>query len=341
VEEQNPTPTEGGASTLDRLERYLAAQDNPDQPNPAEPSQEAQPDDGAASNPEPTEGATDESQPQLTTSDLAKFLGVDEAMLDLDEDGTVKFKTKIDGQDGAAKLADFIKTYQIQGHAENKAREVARQEEAMRARQQEAEQQFAQQLQYAQGLANVAANQLMREFQSVDCVTLESTEPGQAALLRQKFQERQAELRGVFDHIQQQTAQQEAARTQERQKFLQAEAARLPELIPEWKDEAVATKEQREIREWALKQGFQAQEIDAVERASHLAVLRKAMQFDKLQQAKPAIENKVRNAPVLVKPGQPVQNTQAMKLQNLKTAVKKSGGKNDAIEAYLLATGRA
>lgn len=341
MEEQNPTPQAeaGGASTLDRLERYLAAQDTPDQPNPA--PQEATPDDGAANDVKPDgDGQQESDGPQLSTSDLAKLLGLEDGAIDLDEDGSVKLKTKVDGVEGAAKLQDLLKSYQLQEHVDRKAREAAEREKALAARQQEAEQQFAQQLQYAQGLANVAATQLMREFQSVDWVTLESTEPGQAALLRQKFQERQAELRGVFDHIQQQTAQQEAARTQERQKFLQAEAARLPELIPEWKDEAVATKEQREIREWALKQGFQAQEIDSVVQASHVAVMRKAMQFDKLQQAKPAIENKVRNAPVLVKPGQPVQNTEAMKLQNLKTAVRKSGGKNDAVEAYLLASGR-
>ena len=338
MEEQNPTPQAdaGGASTLDRLERYLA-QDAPDTTN-----QEADkaPDASATNDVTPDGDGQQAEQPQLSTSDLAKMLGLDDGAIDLDEDGSVKLRTKVDGVEGAAKLQDLLKSYQLQEHVDKKAREVAESQKALQTRQQEAEQQFTQQLQYAQQLANVAANQLMREFQSVDWVTLESTDPGQAALLRQKFQERQSELRGVYDHIAQNDAQQKAVRSQEQAQMLQREAERLPVIIPEWKDEAVAVKEQREIREWALKQGVQSRELDSIVQASHVAILRKAMQYDKLKESKPAVENKVRSAPVLVKPGQPAQNSEANRLQNLKVAVRKSGGNNNAIEAYLLASGK-
>jgi len=342
VEQDTPNPTPqadeaGGASTLDRLERYLAA----DAPEPqAKPSQEAKPDAAEDDDVKPDGDGQQSEQPQLSTSDLAKLLGLDDGAIDLDEDGSVKLRTKVDGVEGAAKLQDLLKSYQLQEHVDKKAREVAESQKALQTRQQEAEQQFQQRLQYAQNLANVAANQLMREYQSVDWATLEQQDAGQAALLRQKFQERQIELRGVFENIQQTEAQKEQQRDQERAQFLQAEAARLPQVIPEWKDEATASKEMREIRDWGLKQGISAQDLDSVGNASYVAVMRKAMLFDKLQQAKPAIENKVRTAPVLVKPGQPAQNSQANSLQNLKLAVKKSGGKSDAVEAYLMASGK-
>jgi hypothetical protein len=159
-------------------------------------------------------------------------------------------------------------------------------------------------------------------------------------LMLQEFQGRQAELRGVFQNIEQNKANLQQKSAQQHRDMLQKEAERLPQVIPEWKDQATASKEQREIREWAMKQGFQAQELDSVAMASHVAVMRKAMLFDKLQSAKPAIENKVRLAPKLVKPGQPAQNSKETELRNLKQAVRKSGGKHGSVAAYLLATGK-
>jgi hypothetical protein len=65
------------------------------------------------------------------------------------------------------------------------------------------------------------------------------------------------------------------------------------------------------------------------------------MLFDKLQTSKTVIENKVRTAPKLVKPGQAEQTTQAQTAKNLRQNVIKSGGKQDSIAQYLLATGKA
>src|SRR6478752_4270167 len=102
---QNPTPGDGDASTLDplaRIEQMLRAEDGPDEDKSAQ-------DDVA------TDGdGQKSSEPQLTTSDLAKYLGLEDGSLDLEEDGSVKFKTKVDGVEGAAKLQDLLKSYQLQ-----------------------------------------------------------------------------------------------------------------------------------------------------------------------------------------------------------------------------------
>jgi hypothetical protein len=339
LETPNPTPTEGGASTLDRLERFLSAQDTPEQDQSGQPDASATPE-TAADPLESNEGAQQDTQSQITTSDLAKYLGVEESALDLDEDGTVKLRTKIDGTEGAAKLADLLKTYQINGHAENKAREVAEREKALQARQQEAEQQFTQRLQYAENLTNVAANQLLQEYQSINWPALEQQDPGQAALLRQKFQDKQAQLRGVFSSLQQQKSEADQKTQAEKHAALVKEAERLPALIPEWKDAQVAAKERQELRDWAIKAGYEPSEIDGISKAHHVAVLRKAMLADRVQAQRPEIENRIRQAPKLVKPGQAANDTQEQKLKNLKHSVSKSGGKTDAVAAYLLATGK-
>ena len=339
LEESNATPGDEGASTLDRLERYLAAQDAPDtkeapQANASEAERAAVPDD------EPDDGGDEQAtEPQLTTTHLAKYLGIDESALDLDEDGTVKLKTKVDGQEGAAKLADLLKSYQLEGHVNKRSMEVAEKEKAIQARQQEVEQQVAQRLQYAENLVNVAAQDLLKEFQSINWPALEQQDPGQAALLKQKFQERQAQLRGVIHNVEQNKQHMQAQMEAQRMQVLQKEAERLPEVIPEWKDSATAQKERVAIRDWAVKSGFQPQEIDNFTLAHHVAVMRKAMLYDQLQQSKPAIENKVRTAPKLVKPGQAPENTQGQNLRNLKQSIRQSGGKRGIAE-YLLASGK-
>jgi hypothetical protein len=335
LDETNATLDEGASNPdpLDRIEQMLRADDGP--------SDESQDSQTAQTEVEPDGGGEDHAdEPQITISDLAKFLGVDEAALDLDEDGTVKFKTKIGGQEGAAKLAEVLKSYQLEGHVNKRSMELAEREKAMQAKAQEAEQQFAQRLQYAENLANVASQQLLAEFQSIDWKALEAQDPGTAALWRQKFQERQLQLRGVYDNIQQEKSVAQQKSQAAMQEAMQKEAQRLPEMIPEWKDAQVAAKEQKEIGDWAVNNGITPEEVSTIHKAAYVAVLRKAMLYDQLQKTKPQIDNKVRTAPKLVKPGQMPQNTQEQSLRNLKQSVVKSGGKNDAVERYLIATGR-
>lgn len=339
MEEQNATPGNEGATTLDRITDFLTAQKQP------EPQTQAPAPDAGADPAEPQvepddDGVEQDSGPQLTTTDLAKLLGVDEDALDLDEDGSVKFKTKINGESGAAKLAEMLKSYQLEGHVNKRSMEVAEKEKALQARAAEADQQFKRQLEYAEGLTNIAAKQLMEDYQSIPWAQLEAENPGQAALLRQKFQDKQNQLRGVYQNIEQNRQQSMAKQQQLMQQHIAKEAERLVELIPEWKDSSVANKERAEIREWGLKQGFTPEEMDTVGKASIVVMLRKAMKHDQLQQKKPEIENRVRQAPKIVKPGQPAaQSSATQKLNNAKLAVKKSGGKQGSVAAYLLASG--
>lgn len=339
MDEQNPTPSEGGASTLDRIQSYLSGETEP-QPVKNEATPPNEPDSPVETVEPVDDGIEKDDGPQLSTSDLAKLLKLDENALDLDADGNAIFKTKVDGKEGAAKLQDLLKSYQLQEHVDKKVREAAEREKAIQAREQEVTHQFANRLQYAENLVNVAANDLLREFQSIDWRTIEQHDPGQAALLRQKFQDRQGQLRGVLQNVEAQKAQMAQHAVVQRQQVLQREAQKLPDVIPEWKDAATASKETGEIREWALKAGFQPEEIDNFALAHHVMVMRKAMLFDKLQQGKPKVENLVRNAPKLVKPGQAQpMDGRTQQMRNIKTQIKTSGGRKGIAE-YLIASGK-
>lgn len=71
--------------------------------------------------------------------------------------------------------------------------------------------------------------------------------------------------------------------TEQMRGLITQEAARLPDVIPEWKDEKVASREREELKSYLLDSGVAEEELGALVRASHIAVLRKAMLFDKGQ----------------------------------------------------------
>lgn len=355
---ENPTGGDAGASIQARLESFLAAEDSPEQDqqqargNGDDDGDQYQGDDDQH-HPDPDANADpdgqpegdepgDDQQPQMTTTDFAKVLGIDESVLDLDEEGGAIVKIKIDGKESTAKFADVLKSYQLQGHVDNEAREVAKQQKALQQRMAEADQAAAARIEKLEATIGLAQQRLMREFQSVDWASLRAQNPGEYSALYADFQARQAELDGM-------TRQAEAERTESQNKqleqfrqFAMQERERITEFIPEWKSEETASKEKTEIKNWALKNGFEDQELQSIIRSPHVAALRKAMLYDRLQQAKPETEKRVRAAPKLVKAGQAqAQNREQQTVRNLRDNVRKSGGKTQDVAALLLATGRA
>lgn len=350
--EEKPTPGNEGASIEDRLVSFLSAEKQPDpQPKAEEASKAAPEPETQAETPEPDKpdsDAPDEgSQPQLTTSDLAKVLGIDEEALIVNDDGSISVKSKIDGKEVAPKFADLIKSYQVQGHADNKSREVAERERALQARQQEVEQEFQQRLRHAEQLANIAAADLMREYQSIDWNALEAhPDRGAVADLKLKFQERGVKIRNVLQSITQQNQQDEAQKKHRAEQKAAKETERVAQLIPEWTKPDTYYKESAEILELAQKRGVTGEALEAITKgeffdAGLLSLVRDALLYSKLQTSKVAVENKVRTAPKIVKPGQSAQvDAKTENLRNLKAQVSKTGGKNGTLEAFLIASGK-
>lgn len=348
---ENPTGGDTGASITDRLESFLSAGDSPEEPKQkaqADAGSDAGEDDQPEANAETTadqpegDGQGDDDGPQLSTADLAKMLGIEESALDVDSDGNAVIKTKIDGQEGAAKLADMLKSYQLQGHVDNQAREVAAQRQAIQQQAAQAEQAIRARLDQLDQTVELANNELLREFQGIDWQDLRIRDPGEYSARLADFQGRKQALDSATQRAQQERQQLEGQQKEQHQAFLQQQRDRLPALIPEWKDAAVANKERADITTWALKNGFEAGELQNISQASAVAALRKAMLFDQLQGSKAAIENKVRTAPKLVKAGQAQQvSREQHNVRTLKQNIRSSGGKTDDVVALLLATGKA
>ena len=74
------------------------------------------------------------------------------------------------------------------------------------------------------------------------------------------------------------------------------EQQKVLELIPSWRDPARRDRDQEDMVAFALKAGFQMEQLQNVMSATELSVLYKAMQYEKLQaratSAKPVVQGK-------------------------------------------------
>lgn len=336
MDQDNSTPESGGESTLDRLESFLSADEASDTPSDNQADAPV-----ATSDPEKADGVEQDGETpnEYQLADVAKLLGAEESALDVDEDGSVLVKTKIDGQEGKVKFADLIKSYQLQGHVDKQVREAAE----VRKQAQEFAQQVQQQNQAQQAVigkiaeAKAIENQLA-QYQGINWNALEDSDPVQAMKLQRQFGElkqaynsKVADINQTQNYIQQQQSQQSAASLEnERQALIKA--------VPEWSSDVTATKEKQAIAADLKARGYTDRDIQGL--SDHKAVLlaRDAMLYRQLKANNDTDTKKVREAPKIIKPGSTSQrNTTA--IQKIHSEVKRTGSRQSVAD-YLLATGK-
>jgi len=84
-------------------------------------------------------------------------------------------------------------------------------------------------------------------------------------------------------------------------RYAKEQESKLLELVKPWKDQKVREREAKQIRDWALNQGFSKEEIGAIGNARLAATFRKAWLFD---QGKQRADAGRKPAPVTLKPGE-------------------------------------
>lgn len=243
-----------------------------------------------------------EETEEVEDSDSDEENDKEEATQELPEDLTVK--VKVDGQEVEVTLAELRNGYSRTADYTRKATALAEQRKAFEA---EAEAIRAERAQYAQMLPILQQQIQQQNAAEPDWDTLYDEDPIEAARLERHWRrtkEEQTQRLMAIQAEQQRLAEEEAKqRTQHMQAVVEAERARLPEVIPEWKDQATMMKEAQELREWATSNGLTEQDINSLTQAAHIALVRKAMLYDKgvrnVEKAKQPVKQKAR----VVRPG--------------------------------------
>lgn len=294
------------------------------------------------------------AEPQIELSELASYLGIDADKLDVDDDGAILVKTKIDGQEGFAKFNDLVKSHQLEGHLNKQNMEVVEKQKQLDARRAELEATVQSKISETEALMQLAYKELTSEYQSVDWSELRHDDPAEYAARQQDFKARQDRIAESYSKLQQEKQQQQAQQYQRLTEHLQAEDQKLYQAIEGWSKPEVAKKEFSDVMSYLSgAYGYQADELYGLrDNAGNLiqpgisdhrvvVLARKAMLYDQLQQTKPKITKQVRAAPKIVKPGAVKQvDLNVKKQQELRDKVKKSGGKQGSVAAYLMETGK-
>jgi len=240
-----------------------------------------------------SDAGEESEQPTVELGTIAQLMGLSEDDLDVDDDGTVVFRSKIDGQESKAKASEVKTSYQKQGHLDNELRAVNQQKEALKAQESQFNQDKTQKIQQFEDINRVAYNKLQNDYQNIDWNTMREEDPAEWSAKQSEFQKQNNEIQTALGQVAQ-------YRQHEQQQKELTERARIPDVIPEWKDSSVAEKERNELSVYMAENSINP---EVANYADGIAVLRKAKLYDDLSKSKPEINKLVTKAPKVSKPG--------------------------------------
>ncbi len=221
---------------------------------------------------------------------------------ELPDDLTIK--VKLDGEETEVTLDELRKGYSRYSDYTRKTQALA---EERKAFQSEAEAIRMERAQYAELLPALKAQIEAQTEAEPDWDNLYNEDPIEAARLERHWRKTQQDKTAKMQAImaEQQRVAEETAKEQQRAlaEFVQSERARLPEVIPEWKDEGTMQTEAKELREWALNNGFSERDLSALVQASHVSILRKAMLYDKGSKKVESVKAQPKRVAKIVRPG--------------------------------------
>lgn len=335
MSDENPTG-EASASIEERIERFFEPETQEAKAQDENQEQEVP---EAEAEKEPTGDDTDTTEePQIAISDLAEYLGIEESLLDVDADGHVIFKTNIGGKEGTAKLTDFVKSYQVQGHADAQMRQAAEERKAIAQQRAEFEAHAQSEAQRIEQMAQVANHLLMNDFANINWQELAQTDPASYVVLKEQYQSRQTQVNHLMNAAKQQKKEADYSRQVNYQQNLQKAAERIAADVEGWQP---GNEVDLNLNKFAHENGFENTQAIMAEYPQAAKILWEAQQYRLGKQSASVAEKKVRTAPKLIKPGQSVTSTQRKdeNVRGLKDQIRNSGGKK-GIEELLMATGR-
>ena len=192
-------------------------------------------------------------------------------------------EVKIDGKIEQVPLGELRNGYSRQQHFTRQSQKLADERKQFDA---EARQVQEERNQYSQLLGNLA-NQIQELDQEPepDWNTLYEADPIEASKKQHEWttykQQKTEKLTAVKEEQRRLSEQQYKENMVQYQTMLTQESQRLPEFIPAWKDEKLATKEKADLKEFLLSRGVTQEEVGALVKANHVSVLRDAMLYNR------------------------------------------------------------
>ena len=280
--------------------------------------------------PEPQLEANDseaESEESYDESEVEQDEGEEEA------EEPPKYRVKAAGEEREVTLDELIKSYQLGTDYTKKSQAVAEERKVVEAERQRIEEARYLRDQYAERL-QVIEQMLNQQPETENLDYLKETDPIGYAVKVAELSQREKQLAQVRAEQARIVEQQQREQQEQLGQVVQAESRKLAEVIPEYADPQKGETLRRELREFGIKAGFSDQELANVYDSRAVLTLYKAMQYDKLQSAKPSITKKVNEAPKVMKSGVSQPRDSSDEMKKLKARAKQTGRVADAAKAF-------
>ena len=289
-----------------------------------------------------TEEGSEQEQPEAqleaNDSEAESEESYDESEVEQDEgeeeaEEPPKYRVKAAGEEREVTLDELIKSYQLGTDYTKKSQAVAEERKVVEAERQRIEEARYLRDQYAERL-QVIEQMLNQQPETENLDYLKETDPIGYAVKVAELSQREKQLAQVRAEQARIADQQQREQQEQLGQVVQAESRKLAEVIPEYADPQKGETLRRELREFGLKAGFSDQELANVYDSRAVLTLYKAMQYDKLQSAKPGITKKVNEAPKVIKSGVSQPRDSSDEMKKLKARAKQTGRVADAAKAF-------
>jgi len=289
-----------------------------------------------------TEEGSEQEQPETqleaNDSEAESEESYDESEVEQDEgeeeaEEPPKYRVKAAGEEREVTLDELIKSYQLGTDYTKKSQAVAEERKVVEAERQRIEEAKYLRDQYAERL-QVIEQMLNQQPETENLDYLKETDPIGYAVKVAELSQREKQLAQVRAEQARIADQQQREQQEQLGQVVQAESRKLAEVIPEYADPQKGETLRRELREFGIKAGFSDQELANVYDSRAVLTLYKAMQYDKLQSAKPGITKKVNEAPKVMKSGVSQPRDSSDEMKKLKARAKQTGRVADAAKAF-------
>lgn len=255
--------------------------------------------------------------------------------VETDDLKSIRVKTKVDGVEGEATLADVIKNYQFDKSLTERSEAFATERKKFEEASANVQQEYQQKISDAEAMVQVIEDQLNNQISGIDWEQLRVDNPAEWSARRQEFVEQIGQVEQAKQKILQ--SRQEEVEKQQKEFMRQHEAAlaensqRLMEAIPELRDPKVREEKLGSIKSYLRSQGVGDQELNTITDYRVIVLAEKAMQYDAMQTKAQPAKAKAKKQPKFTKPGaaKTAANDKADEAQKRHSRLKQTGNVND------------
>tara|TARA_B100000795_G_C22759948_1_gene423163 strand:+ start:30 stop:1052 length:1023 start_codon:yes stop_codon:yes gene_type:complete len=244
------------------------------------------------------------------------------------------FTVKAAGEEKEVTLDELKKSYQLGSDYTKKTQEVAEQRKVIDQEAKAIIEARKVRDDYAQRLQAVEQFLVGSNDSPEDLAAMKENDPIGYAVKVAEMTEKKDQLQQVNAERQRIAQEQESDRSANMQKYVEAEAQKLTQSLPEFSDKAKGEQIRNEIRNYGKKVGFTDDELSQVYDSRHVLVLHKAAQYDKLMAGKAGVKKKVANAPKTMKGGAKVKQTVTDRTKKQHKRLLQTGDARDAAALF-------